>query len=577
MSEKEHIENPVTTWKLAKLYWQSDQKKIAYFYLITLIVLTLFSVALNVGVTYWYKHFWNAIQDYNKSLVFELVLVFIVLATVFVLTSVYIYYVRSKFDVRWREWLTQYVIDTWLKGQSYYYIENFDEYTDNPDQRIQEDVNQFVALTTSLFLGILDAVVTLCSFITLLWVLSGPLTLSLGSLGEIHIPGYLVWIALIYSIAGTYITHKIGKKLISLNFRQQKKEADFRFNAVRIRSNAENIALYQAEDKEKAGIFKSFSKVIDITLQVINREKKLLYFTRGYSQASVIIPLLAALPMYFAKQIQIGGIQQIASAFGQVENSLSFFVANYSGIAQWRAVVLRLTTFMNKMQVVEHKYADVKKLERSEHSGKAVVADGLNIHTQTGHTLFTDLNVRFEPGKDYLIKGPSGVGKSTFIKALAGIWPFVSGVVRLPEGKKVMYLPQRSYFPLGSLREVLLYPGDIEASDDKLYGLLDEVGLPRLKEELDEIKNWSEILSLGEQQKVAFIRVILAAPDWVFLDESTSSLDRDSEKKLYGLLKEKLPNCSIVSVAHRESVADYHDEEVVFKPMSSDGPNPGLV
>ncbi|WP_416430814.1 ABC transporter ATP-binding protein/permease [Piscirickettsia salmonis] len=566
MNKKEHIENPVTTWQLVKLYWQSDQKKTAYFYLITLLVLTLFLVAMSVAITYWYKHFWNAIQDYNKSLVFELVFVFIGIAAVFVITAVYKFYVQASFGVRWREWLTCHVIDIWLQGQSYYYIENFDEYTDNPDQRIQEDVNQFVALTTSLFLGVVDAIVTLFSFITLLWILSGPLVFNLGSWGPISIPGYLVWIALIYSLIGTYLTHKIGKNLISLNFRQQKKEADFRFNAVRIRSNAENIALYQAEEQEKAGIFKSFGKVIEITLQVINREKKLLYFTAGFNQISIIIPLLAALPMYFAKLIQIGGIQQISSAFSQVENSLSFFVNSYTSIAQWRAVVLRLTTFMNKMQVVEHKYADVKKLERAEHAALTVMTDDLTVYTQTGHRLLTDLNVVFKPGEDYLIKGPSGVGKSTFIKALAGIWPFASGGVKLPAGKKIMYLPQRSYFPLGSLREVLLYPGNIAADDRQLCSLLDEVGLPRLKYGLDEIKNWSEILSLGEQQKVAFIRVILAAPDWVFLDESTSSLDRDNERTLYRLLKEKLPSCSIVSVAHRESVADYHDEEVVFQP-----------
>ncbi|OAJ35733.1 Inner membrane ABC transporter ATP-binding protein YddA [Piscirickettsiaceae bacterium NZ-RLO1] len=227
MNKKEHIENPVTTWQLVKLYWQSDQKKTAYFYLITLLVLTLFLVAMSVAITYWYKHFWNAIQDYNKSLVFELVFVFIGIAAVFVITAVYKFYVQASFGVRWREWLTCHVIDIWLQGQSYYYIENFDEYTDNPDQRIQEDVNQFVALTTSLFLGVVDAIVTLFSFITLLWILSGPLVFNLGSWGPISIPGYLVWIALIYSLIGTYLTHKIGKNLISLNFRQQKKKQTF--------------------------------------------------------------------------------------------------------------------------------------------------------------------------------------------------------------------------------------------------------------------------------------------------------------------------------------------------------------
>lgn len=562
---KQH--DPVTTWHLVKLYWQSEHKKAAYFYIITLLLLTLLLVAMNVAVTYWYKYFWDAIQEYDKTLVFKLALMFIALAAIFVVTAVYKFYVQARFGVLWRAWLTEHVIDAWLKSQAYYYIENFDAYTDNPDQRIQEDVNLFVSLTTSLFLGVVDAVVTLCSFITLLWMLSGPLAINLGSLGTLHISGYLVWIALVYSFVGTYITHKIGKKLIPLNFEQQKKEADFRFNAVRIRSNAENIALYQAQNKEKRGILQSFSHVIDITLRVINREKMLLYFTAGFNQISIIIPLLAALPMYFTKAIHIGGIQQISSAFSQVQSSLSFIVNAYTDLAQWRSVVLRLTTFMNKVQEVEYTYANNAAFEREEHGDTSVVATNLTLKTQTGHTLFDGLNMTFYANKNYVIKGPSGVGKSTFIKALAGIWPFASGRVRLPAGKKVMYVPQRSYFPLGTLREVLLYPDESKISDDNLCELLDKVGLPRLKVELNEMKNWSEILSLGEQQKVAFIRIILSEPDWVFLDESTASLDRDNEQKLYQLLNTRLPHCTIISVAHRESVADYHDEIVLFNPV----------
>ncbi|WP_299494695.1 ABC transporter ATP-binding protein/permease [uncultured Shewanella sp.] len=566
---KEKAWGSINTWCLVKLYWQSDHKKKAYFYLCTLLLLTLFLVAMNVAVTYWYKYFWDAIQEYDKALVLKLILVFIGLAAVYVVTSVYQFYVQARFGVQWRAWLTEYVLDTWLKGQAYYYIENFDEYTDNPDQRIQEDVNLFVSLTTSIFLGVVNAVVTLCSFITLLWMLSGPLAINLGSMGVLHISGYLVWIALIYSLVGTYITHKMGKKLIPLNFEQQKKEADFRFNAVRIRGNAENIALYQAQGKEKQSILQSFNQVIDITLRVINREKMLLYFTAGFNQISIIIPLLAALPMYFSKAIEIGGIQQIYSAFGQVQSSLSFFINAYTDLAQWRSVVMRLTTFMNKVQEVENTYANDTLFKRKEHEDTSIVVTDLTLKTQTCHTLFDGLNMTFDANKHYVIKGPSGVGKSTFIKALAGIWPFASGVVTLPENKVVMYLPQRSYFPLGTLRQVLMYPDVPKISDKELCDLLDKVGLPRLKVELNKIKNWSEILSLGEQQKVAFIRVLLCQPDWVFLDESTSSLDKGNEQMLYQLLNTALPHCTIISVAHRESVADYHDEIVYLQALET--------
>ncbi|WP_299009022.1 ABC transporter ATP-binding protein/permease [uncultured Shewanella sp.] len=575
MSEKKRPlkETPtplMNTWRLVKLYWRSEQKKTAYFYLITLLILTLLLVAMNVAVTYWYKYFWDAIQEYNKELVFQLVLVFIVLAAVFVVTAVYKFYVQARFGIRWRVWLTEYVIDTWLNNKAYYYIENFDDYTDNPDQRIQEDVNLFVDLTTSLFLGVVDALVTLCSFMTLLWMLSGPLAIPLGSLGTLHISGYLVWIALIYSVVGTYLTHKMGKKLIPLNFEQQKREADFRFNAVRIRANAENIALYQAQDKEKQGILSVFNQVIDVTLRVINREKMLLYFTAGFNQISIIIPLLAALPMYFSKAIHIGGIQQISSAFAQVQSSLSFFVNAYTDLAQWRSVVMRLTTFMNKVQEVESTYTACNSdFKRERHDNSSVVTKDLTLQTQTGHILFSNLNMTFQGNRHYVIKGPSGVGKSTFIKALAGIWPFASGTVVLPENKTVMYLPQRSYFPLGSLREVLLYPSEQSVTDARLMSLLEAVGLPRLTTALDEIKNWSEILSMGEQQKVAFIRVILSQPDWVFLDESTSSLDKDNEHMLYQLLNTALPDCTVISVAHRESVADHHDEVVYLQALES--------
>ncbi|MFT6834636.1 MAG: putative ATP-binding cassette transporter, partial [Francisellaceae bacterium] len=456
-----------------------------------------------------------------------------------------------------------YIVNEWLECKSYYFIENFDEYMDNPDQRIQEDVEMFAALTTELFLGFINAIVTLSAFISLLWIISGPLVFHFGSHFDVHIPGYLVWIALLYSVIGTYFAHKIGKKLTPLNFEKQHQEADFRYNAVHIRTYSECIALYHAKNNEKKGILRVFEKVILINLRLIGREKKLLFFTGGFQQISMIIPLIAALPMYFSKQIALGAIQQIMASFGQVESSMSYFVSSYSTIAQWRAVALRLVTFMNKLSRVAKMYSDIKE-SHVECSGSEIKVENLTIKAQTDRVLIQGFNISFAPGRNYLIKGPSGVGKSTFVKTLSGLWPFFTGTISFPRNKKIMYIPQQSYFPLGTLRESICYPDNYDIKDEKISEILEKVGLSRLIQCLNISKNWHEILSMGEQQKVAFIRIVLSKPDWVFLDESTSSLDIESEKNMYVLLRTELKNCSVVSVAHRESVAKYHDEEILL-------------
>lgn len=555
----------INAWRLITAFWQSEKRGYAYLALMGLIIMTLALVGINVIITYWYKHFWNALQNYHERLIFQLVGVFCVIAASYVIIAVYQYYIQSIFKLRWRQWLTDVLIQRWLSNKSYYYLESFDHYTDNPDQRIQEDADQLVNYSLDLFLGVINAVVTICSFVVVLWTLSGSIRIPLGQLGHVTIHGYLVWIALVYSVLGTYLTHKIGKPLIQLNFNKERREADFRFNAVRLRANAENLALYKAEDNEHQSILAVFAKVVEITRQVIQRQKLLLYFTAGFNQISVIIPLLAALPMYLGKKIQIGGIMQITTAFARVQDSMSFIVTAYTTIAAWRAVVLRLTKFLDNIDKAEQAYAEQKDFTIDKHAQNTIIGQNLQVETQTGDVLFKNYHIEFQAGKRYLIRGPSGIGKSTLIKVIAGIWPFAKGVVKLPNNKKIMYLPQRSYLPLGSLREILLFPQTTSASDDQLQYWLQEVGLAKLIDQLDTVKNWSEILSLGEQQKVAFIRLFLCQPDWIFLDESTSSLDMENEKRLYQLLVEKLPNSTIISVAHRESVRDLHDIEIDFQ------------
>jgi putative ATP-binding cassette transporter len=553
---------PYTAWQLIRSYWQSEQRLFAYSFFIFVIIMSVSLVGMEVVFNYWYNGFYDALQDYNKRSAFDLILVFVFLAAVFIILAVYRYYLQQYLGLRWRRWLTDQFMNRWLEKKSYYYLENFEKGTDNPDQRIQEDIASLVASSLDLSIGLIGSVTTFFAFIYILWTLSGHLTLHLGSFGTVVIPGYLVWVSIIYAIIGTFCAFKVGYPLVSLNFEQQRREADFRFALIDLRSHAEHVALYRGEHHQRNILGGLFDRVLNNWYAIILRQKLLLWFTAGYNQVSVILPLLVVLPNYFNKVFKLGGLMQALRAFTQIQDALSFLVNSYSQIAQWRAVVQRLLTFINHMSDVEEE-ADTQNhfIYHTQSADKITIRD-LSIHTPKEDNLLEKINVEFVHGKNYLIKGPSGIGKSTFIRTIAGIWPYGHGDITLPADKSIMYIPQKSYMPIGSLREALLFPDNISAlSDEVLIKVLLDCDLPELTTRLDDVSMWSEQLSPGELQRIAFARVLIHKPDWVFLDEGTSALDMPHEAHLFELIKRELPECSLVSIGHQPSIEIFHEQQ----------------
>lgn len=554
---------PYTTWQLIKTYWQSNERFSAYLFLASVLVMTMLLVGLEVVITTWYNYFYDALQEYDRRGAIDLMGVFIFLAGVFIILAVYRYYLQSYLGLRWRRWLTEQFLARWLTNRNYYYLEYFDKNTDNPDQRIQEDVGALVSYTLDLTVGLVNSVVTIFAFIIVLWRLSGVLDLPLGSLGTLHIPGYLVWVAVLYSAIGTVLTYKIGRPLVPLNFEQQRREANFRYGAVDLRLHGENVALYRGEAQQKNVLTKMLTSLLDNWYMIILRQKLLLWFTAGYNQISVLVPLVVALPNYFNKVFKLGGLIQTLAAFRQIQEALSFIVNSYTRIAEWQAISQRLVTFLNHMYQIEQDAKDKDKFVYQSSAPNKITAENIALYTPQGEKLLEHISQEFIHGQHYWIKGPSGIGKSTFVRAIAGIWPYGSGVIALPDQKNIMFLPQKAYMPIGTLRDALLFPHRAaDISDEELVTLLNECGLPLLTHDLLETKHWSENLSPGELQRIAFARILLEKPDWAFLDETTSSLDLKNEQHLYELLKNRLPGCSIVSVGHRATLADHHDHQI---------------
>ena len=560
---------PYTAWELIKSYWQSEQRVFAYVFLISVLAMTIFLVCLDAALSYWFKYFYDALQLYNKGEVYDLIAIFFFIAGLYIVMAVYRYYLQSYLGLRWRRWLTDQFLDRWLAKRSYYYLENFDKSTDNPDQRIQEDINSLISNSLSLLVGLLSSVITIPFFIYILWTLSGILTVSLGHYGTLKIPGYLAWVGVFYAIFGTYLTFKIGRPLIMLNFEQQRKEANFRFAAVDLRAHSENVALYHGERHQKNILSRFLETLLDNWYLIILRQKLLLWFTAGYNQFSVILPLVVALPNYFNKVFELGGLIQALRAFSTVQESLSFLVNSYPQIAEWRAVNRRLVSFLNHMYEIDQRAAAEDHFVIRHHTEKSILVKDVNILTPLGERLLENITYEFDYGKNYVIKGVSGMGKSTFVRAVAGIWPYGSGEVTLPLDQKIMYLPQKPYMPLGTLKQALLFPNNVEdVSDAKLKEYLMQCGMPNLVDRLQEIAMWSTQLSGGELQRVAFVRVLIQKPDWVFMDEATSALDLESEKRMYEWIRAELPTCSMISVGHRPSLEKYHDQVLDFERYS---------
>lgn len=543
-------------WYLTKSYWQSEEKKKAFFLLACIIALTLGVVYMLVLLNQWNNSFYSALQNYDAKKIFDELIHFSWLAAIYILLAVYSYYLQQTLILNWRRWLTTRFIDIWLQNKTYYNLQMFGKDTDNPDQRISEDVRQFVEMTLSFGIGILKAFCTFASFVVILYNLSGSLSFTfMGKTWTIN--GYMLWASLLYSVIGTYITHIVGRKLVKINFIQQKYEADFRFSMIRLRESAESVAFYRGEAQEGSVFKQRFKMLLDNFWKLVNKQKQLVFLNSGYSQIAIIFPFVVAMNRYLTKEVTLGGLMQVASAFGRVQDSLSYFVAMYSSIAQWQAVVMRLTCFGHHMHDV-YQQAERFHVERFA-AADVVEVNNMQINLPDGKPLLENISFTLHPGHNVLIKGVSGSGKSTLLRAISGIWPFVDGKIFLPERDKLMFIPQKSYLPLGTLRAALNYPGNKPIDDTELIYLMDLCQIGYLKDKLDLEADWSHVLSVGEQQRLAFVRAHIQQPQWLFLDEATSALDEDTEANMYSLLQERLQQTTVVSVGHRSTLNKYHE------------------
>ena len=543
-------------WYLTKSYWQSEEKKKAFFLLGCIIALTLGVVYMLVLLNQWNNSFYSALQNYDAKKIFDELIHFSWLAAIYILLAVYSYYLQQTLILNWRRWLTTRFIDIWLQNKTYYNLQMFGKDTDNPDQRISEDVRQFVEMTLSFGIGILKVFCTFASFVVILYNLSGSLSFTfMGKTWTIN--GYMLWASLLYSVIGTYITHIVGHKLVKINFIQQKYEADFRFSMIRLRESAESVAFYRGEAQEGSVFKQRFKMLLDNFWKLVNKQKQLVFLNSGYSQIAIIFPFVVAMNRYLTKEVTLGGLMQVASAFGRVQDSLSYFVDMYSSIAQWQAVVMRLTCFGHHMHDV-YQQAERFHVERFA-AADVVEVDNMQINLPDGKPLLENISFTLHPGHNVLIKGVSGSGKSTLLRAISGIWPFVDGKIFLPERDKLMFIPQKSYLPLGTLRAALNYPGNKPIDDTELIYLMDLCQIGYLKDKLDLEADWSHVLSVGEQQRLAFVRAHIQQPQWLFLDEATSALDEDTEANMYSLLQERLQQTTVVSVGHRSTLNKYHE------------------
>ncbi len=556
-------------WRIAVPYFNSEDRWAGRGLLAAVIALELGYVAITVMVNRWNSSFYNALQDRDWPTFTTQLGIFALLATCSVIVQVYQLYLNQWLRIRWRRWLTEHYLSGWLNGANHYRMQLLGETADNPDQRIEEDAQLFVDQTLTLGVGLLSAVVTICSFVVILWGLSAEAPLHVFGV-DVGIPGYLIWAALIYAVIGTVLTHLIGWPLVGLNFRQQRFEADFRFNLVRARENGEQIALLKGEPAEHRRLSERFGLAVRNYLDLMKRTKKLTAFTFSYNQAAVVFPFIMTAPAYFAGKVQLGSVMQTASAFGSVQEAMSFFITAYRTLAEWQSVVARLDGFEQAISNGRALVAKPDIIHTAATADGAIALSDITVALPSGTPLLQTASFAFRKGERTLLTGPSGSGKSTLFRAIAGIWPFGKGNVTLPANAVIMMLPQRPYFPIGTLGDAITYPGSKDDFDPSaIAAAITAVGLPALTQRLDEDAHWNRMLSLGEQQRLGVARALLHRPDYLFLDEATASLDEPSEAAIYKLIEQRLPNTTVISIGHRGTLHAFHQRNVVLAPSAN--------
>src|SRR5436309_1910454 len=558
---------------MVRPYWSSEDRWAARGLLLGVVLLTLAMVYLSVLLNQWNNAFYSALQDKNMAAFRGQLFRVTWLITIFIFLAVYQLYLNQMLEIRWRSWLTDRYLRAWLANGAYYRMQLVAGETDNPDQRIAEDVHLLVSYTLGLFIGGMRALVSLVAFVAILWALSGTLTVSVGWSFSIILPGYMVWVAFLYAIAGTWLTHWIGRPLVRLNYDKQRCEADFRFGLVRFRENTEGVALYRGEADELRGFRERLEAVVMNWWDIMRRQKRLTYLTAGYGQAAWIFPSVVAAPRYFSGDLTLGGLIQTIGAFSQVQSSLSFFIDSYKQIAEWCSVIERLSGFEGALECVRVQAAAGGGVRRADGGGTDLTVEGVDLYLPDGQPLIANVNLSLLRGDIVLLGGASGSGKSTLFRAIAGIWPFGRGEIRRSGDAQILFLPQKPYLPIGTLREVVSYPMPSSGVDDvTLREALEAVGLTELAGRLDEDGHWALQLSPGEQQRIAFARALVQKPDWLFLDEATSAVDEATEARLYRLLRARLAETTVFSVGHRATLRPFHARQLVVE-LNPSGPS----
>jgi vitamin B12/bleomycin/antimicrobial peptide transport system ATP-binding/permease protein len=559
----------ISAWSLIRPYWFSEDRWRALALLVFIISMNMALVYINVRLNAWQAGFYDTLTKKDVGGFRASLIEFSILAFLYIIIYSYRTYFRQMLEFRWRQWLTDRYLLRWLGDNAFYRIER-DKLADNPDQRISDDLQALATTTLALSLDLLSTVVSLVSFVTILWGLSGALSFVLVG-HPIAIPGYMVWVAALYALAGSWVMHKFNHPLVSIEYQKQRVEADFRFSLIRVRENAEQVAFYNGAATEDANLKTIFSRIRSNWKLVMKFTRRLTLVTTLYGQLALIFPLVVASPRYFAGAFSIGVLFRISSAFGNVSDSLSWFINSYPTLAGWRATVNRLREFQRVMGTQHW----------AEAASPATLHGGINWHLSdeaklathdltlalpNGQTLSTIGSVTFEPGSRWLVSGPSGTGKSTLMRALAGLWPFGEGSIDAPVGAHMMFLPQQSYIPIGTFKAALTYPSSADAfSDAACREALRAASLGAYADQLELSEHWARRLSLGEQQRLAFARALLHKPDYLFLDEATSALDQETERSLYETVIAQLPKAAIISIAHRESLQAFHPHTIEMR------------